>query len=137
MTANDLAGGSYAAVQLCHRNEGATTVLLSRDHAAANTLIQRRATDAQDARGLSDFKSKVRKGFRNNCHGTPPYQRGSNLSRLYSSASTKVSRLWDFTTQSSVVQRKECPAASVAALVYAILWVKQPALIVGGSMGNN
>jgi hypothetical protein len=35
------------------------------------------------------------------------------------------------------VQRKECPAASVAALVYAILWVKQPALIVGGSMGNN
>jgi hypothetical protein len=35
------------------------------------------------------------------------------------------------------VQRKECPAAGVAALVYPILWVKQPALIVGGPMGED
>jgi hypothetical protein len=40
-------GGSYVAVQLDRRDEGATTVLLSRNHAAANTLIQRCATDAQ------------------------------------------------------------------------------------------
>ena len=59
------------------------------------------------------------------------------LCRLYSSASTKLSRLRDFTTHSSVVQRKECPAAGVAALVYPILWVKQPALIVGGSIGDD
>jgi hypothetical protein len=35
------------------------------------------------------------------------------------------------------VQRKECPDADVAALVYPILWVKQPALIVGGPMGDD
>ena len=37
----------------------------------------------------------------------------------------------------SAVLRKECPAAGVAALVYPILWVKQPALIVGGPMGDD
>jgi len=35
------------------------------------------------------------------------------------------------------VQRKECPVAGVAALVYPIFWVKQPALIVGGSIGDD
>jgi len=60
--------------------------------AAANTLIQRCATDAQDARGFSDFKAKVRKGFRIDCHKTPPCQRGYELDRVYSSASTKLSR---------------------------------------------
>lgn len=48
-------------------------------------------------------------------------QRESDLSCLYSSASTKLSRLQDFTTQSSVLQRKARPAAGVAALVYLIL----------------
>jgi hypothetical protein len=35
------------------------------------------------------------------------------------------------------VQRKECPAAGVAPLVHPIFWVKQPALIVGGSTGDD
>jgi hypothetical protein len=137
MTANYLKGGGYVAVQLDRRDEGAMTVLLSRYRAAAKTLVECRTTDAQDARGFSDFKAKVRKGFRNDCHTTPPCQCGSALSWLYSSASTKLSRLWDFTTHFSVVQRKECPAAGVAALVHPILWVRQPALIVGGSMGDD
>jgi hypothetical protein len=46
MTANYLMGGSYVAVQLGRRDEGATTVLLSRNYVAANTLIECRTTDA-------------------------------------------------------------------------------------------
>lgn len=76
-------------MQLGRRDEGAAAILLSSDQAAADPFIQRRATDAQDARGFRDFKAKMRKGIGNGCHETPRYQCESDRNRSYPSASTR------------------------------------------------
>ena len=59
---------SHIALQLGRRDERAATILLGGDQPATYALVERRATDAQNLRGLSDFKTKMRKRFGNVRH---------------------------------------------------------------------
>ena len=79
MMTNCLSRGRDVAVQFRRRDEGAAAIFLSRDQAAANPLIERRAADTQDARRLRDLEAKVRKGFRSIGHWTSPCQGKSTL----------------------------------------------------------